>query len=100
MFTVILLKISLKLVTILASITLEPLQNKNRQMNITNLRLMKNQAVTKVIQMFPPKPRRTDGRPASTQFKRRRAKPRRTYGRRPASTRFGQQTAAGTFEWA
>ena len=33
---------------------LELLQIKNRQMNITNLRLMKNQAVTKAIQMFPP----------------------------------------------
>ena len=33
-------------------------------MKITNLILMKNQAVTKVIQMFPPKPRRNDGRPA------------------------------------
>ena len=49
--------------------SLEPLQIKNRQMDITNLRLMKNQAVTKVIQMFPPKPRRIDGRrPASTRF--------------------------------
>ena len=37
--------------------SLELLKIKNRQMNITNLVLMKNQAVTKVIQMFPPKPR-------------------------------------------
>jgi len=36
---------------------LELLKFKNRQMNITNLVLLKNQAVTKVIQMFPPKPR-------------------------------------------
>ena len=55
-------------------VKLEPLQNKNRQMDITNLILMKIQAVTKPIQMFPPpfllsKPRRH--RPAavnSTQF--------------------------------
>ena len=46
---------------------LEPLKNKNRQMNITNLVLMKNQAVTKVIQMFPPKPRGLVPA-ASTQF--------------------------------
>ena len=45
---------------------LEPLKNKNRQMNITNLVLMKNQAVTKVIQMFPPKPRPGGGNAVQT----------------------------------
>ena len=33
---------------------LEPLQNKNRQMKMPTFRLMKDQAVTKTIQMFPP----------------------------------------------
>ena len=33
---------------------LEPLQNKNRQNKIINFTLMKDQAVTNVIQMFPP----------------------------------------------
>ena len=55
-------------------LTLEPLQNKNRQMKMPTFRLMKDQALTKLIQMFPPKPRRIDGRrPVSTQFERRSA---------------------------
>ena len=45
---------------------LELLKIKNRQMNITNLVLMKNQAVTKVIQMFPPKPRPGGGNAVQT----------------------------------
>ena len=35
--------------------SLEPLQFKNRQMKMPTFRIMTNQAVTKVIQMFPPK---------------------------------------------
>lgn len=34
---------------------LEPLQNKYRQMKMPSFTLMKDQALTKVIQMFPPK---------------------------------------------
>ena len=50
---------------------LEPLQIKNRQMKIPTFTLMKDLALTKFIQMFPPKPRRIDGsRPASTRFER------------------------------
>ena len=52
--------------TMKVHVNLELLKIKNRQMNITNLVLMKNQAVTKVIQMFPPKPRPGGGNAVQT----------------------------------